>query len=126
MMAMIRLTTKTSTTIIIVGLLSLLLLLLWVSPLFPKKFDIENEVSWMSSWITNFLRNKAGGFNFKKSLHLNYGTTQNVFKDKSNVFPWWESSAKGKNITFSQFDKSRQNGNDAKPTKIHTDTKTEN
>ena len=92
-MAMSRLTTKASTTIIIVALLSLLVLLLWFSPLFPKKIDIENEVSGMSSWIINILRHKADGFNFKKSLHLNYGKTQDVFKNKSNVFPWWESSA---------------------------------
>ena len=92
-MAMSRITTKASTTIIIVALLSLLVLLLWFSPLFPKKIDIENEVSGMSSWIINILRHKTGGFNFKKSLHLNYGKTQHVFKNKSNVFPWWESSA---------------------------------
>ena len=42
-------TSKTSTTIIIVVFLSLLLLLPWVSRLFPKKYDIENEISGMDS-----------------------------------------------------------------------------
>lgn len=32
---------------------------------------------------------------------------------------------RGTNNFLSQFDKSGQNGNEAKPTKIHTDTKTE-
>ena len=41
MMAMRRLTNKTNTTIIIVVFLSLLGLLLWVSSVFPKKYDLK-------------------------------------------------------------------------------------
>ena len=46
-MAMIRLTSKTANTIIIVVLLSLLVLYPGVSSLFSKKYDIENEISGM-------------------------------------------------------------------------------
>ena len=48
-MAMIRLTSKTANTIIIVVLLSLLVLYPGVSSLFSKKYDIENEISGMGT-----------------------------------------------------------------------------
>ena len=72
---MIKLTNKTTTTIIIVVLLSLPVLRPWVSPLFSKKYDIENEISEMCSSIKNFLRQNLGGFVFKKSLLFNYHKT---------------------------------------------------
>lgn len=63
-MAMIRLTSKTANTIIIVVLLSLLVLYPGVSSLFSKKYDIENEISGMGTWVYNFLRQHIGGFIF--------------------------------------------------------------
>ena len=48
-MATIRLTNKTTNTIIIVALLSLVVLHAWVSSLFSKKYGIKNEINGMGS-----------------------------------------------------------------------------
>lgn len=48
-MATIRLTNKTTNTIIIVVLLSLVVLHAWVSSLFSKTYGIKNEINGMGS-----------------------------------------------------------------------------
>ena len=83
-MATIYVVTNKTTTTIIVVLLSLLVLLPWDSPLFPKKYDIENKISGMGTLINKSVRHHIGGFTFKESFHSNYDKTQTTVSYHQN------------------------------------------
>ena len=66
MMVVIRPTNKTSNTIIIAVLLSLLVLRSWVSFLFSKKYNMKME---LVEWVVKQITSSGNTFLFFKNLY---------------------------------------------------------